>query len=321
MLGHYFKKYRSLANGLALSGSSIGTFAIPPLLQFCLDNFQLQGTVLLIGGLYLNICVCGSLYRPTEFYVRERKDGKNSQKHEEENVSPENVAEREELLQNDAHNELKNPRLGELTNSRNLVMGSMESLHAETFVQAQNKEEKQEVQEGKCTAIYRFIFEKVIPLEVLKIPVVIFFTFVSFFVFFGYFNFIIFMPGDLVTQGIVDYEKALLLSVAGIGDLIGRITIGIVGNLNFIKRYKILGFCCVACGCQIVIFGFATTYWWKAIHVGLYGFLGGGYVAINAIVVIDFVGLKLMPKALGMVLFIQGLGAAIGQPVEGKCTE
>ena len=182
------------------------------------------------------------------------------------------------------------------------------------------KHKRRNGKKGKCTAIYRFIFEKVIPLKVLKIPVVIFYTFVSFFIFFGYFNFILFMPDDIVSQGIVDYDKALLVSVAGIGDLIGRISIGIMGNLNLVKRYKILAFCCVTCGCQIVIFSFTTTYWWKAIHVGFYGFLGGGYVAINAIVVIDFVGLKLMPKALGMVLFIQGLGAAIGQPVEGMDT-
>lgn len=60
------------------------------------------------------------------------------------------------------------------------------------------------------------------------------------------------------------------------------------------------------------------VYWWMAIHATLYGFFGGCYVAINSIVLIDMVGLKLMPKALGVVLLIQGLGAAIGQPLEGK---
>jgi hypothetical protein len=30
------------------------------------------------------------------------------------------------------------------------------------------------------------------------------------------------------------------------------------------------------------------------------------------------VGMEIMPKALGVILLIQGLGAALGQPFEGK---
>ena len=47
MLGQYFHKRRSLANGLALSGASVGMFAIPPLLQYLLDTYTLK--VCMIG--------------------------------------------------------------------------------------------------------------------------------------------------------------------------------------------------------------------------------------------------------------------------------
>lgn len=42
MVGQYFSKRRSLANGLGLSGASIGQFVLPPLLQFLLDRYSLK---------------------------------------------------------------------------------------------------------------------------------------------------------------------------------------------------------------------------------------------------------------------------------------
>lgn len=159
----------------------------------------------------------------------------------------------------------------------------------------------------------------IIQFNVLKMPVVLFFTVFSFFVFIGYFNFILFLPVDALSRGITRYEKAVLVSCTGVGDLVGRILVGFLGDLKLIQRYKILAISCILCGANIIMFEIAgQMYWWMAIHATLYGFFGGCYVAINSIVLIDMVGLKLMPKALGVVLLIQGLGAAIGQPLEGK---
>ncbi|XP_060578884.1 monocarboxylate transporter 12-like [Ruditapes philippinarum] len=70
MLGQYFSKRRSLANGLSLSGASLGQFAIPPLLQYLLDTFSLKGTLIIIGALYMNVMICGALFRPTSFYTK-----------------------------------------------------------------------------------------------------------------------------------------------------------------------------------------------------------------------------------------------------------
>jgi MFS family permease len=52
MLGQYFSKRRSLANGLSLSGASLGQFAIPPLLQYLLDTFSLK-----VSGISKFICL------------------------------------------------------------------------------------------------------------------------------------------------------------------------------------------------------------------------------------------------------------------------
>jgi len=42
ILGQYFTKRRTLANGLGLSGASVGQFVLPPLLQYLLDTYSLK---------------------------------------------------------------------------------------------------------------------------------------------------------------------------------------------------------------------------------------------------------------------------------------
>ena len=70
VLNQYFEKRRGIANGIALSGSGFGSMAIPPLMLYALDTYGLEGTLLIMGGIALNICVCGMLFRPANFYLR-----------------------------------------------------------------------------------------------------------------------------------------------------------------------------------------------------------------------------------------------------------
>ena len=71
VINQYFEKKRGLANGIALSGSGIGSVAIPPLMLYALDTYGLEGTLLIVGGIALNIGVCGMLFRPAKFYLRQ----------------------------------------------------------------------------------------------------------------------------------------------------------------------------------------------------------------------------------------------------------
>ena len=70
VINQYFEKKRGIANGIALSGSGFGSMAIPPLMLYALDTYGLEGTLLIMGGIALNICVCGMLFRPAKFYLR-----------------------------------------------------------------------------------------------------------------------------------------------------------------------------------------------------------------------------------------------------------
>lgn len=64
-VGYYFETRRSLATGIAVCGSGVGTFSFAPLAAVLLNEFGTwQGANLLLAGLILNCAVFGALMRP-----------------------------------------------------------------------------------------------------------------------------------------------------------------------------------------------------------------------------------------------------------------
>lgn len=56
-VGYYFETKRSLATGIALCGSGVGTFLFAPLTQFLLENFTWQESNLILAGIILSCSV------------------------------------------------------------------------------------------------------------------------------------------------------------------------------------------------------------------------------------------------------------------------
>ena len=154
--------------------------------------------------------------------------------------------------------------------------------------------------------------------SILRNYVVIMFLIVIFLLFFGNINFLIFMPPSATGKGISKFNRAWLISINGIGDLVGRLSVGVVGDLNIIPRYKILSVTSGLCGISILCYSFTSTFWVMCVCVSLYGFFTGCYIANNTPTLIDLVGIELMAKVLALTMFISGLGVTIGQTVLGR---
>ena len=71
-LGKYFNKRRGLATLLASVGISVGALSFPPLVRYILDEYSLQGVLMILAGVLFNFAVTGALLRPTDFYAKRR---------------------------------------------------------------------------------------------------------------------------------------------------------------------------------------------------------------------------------------------------------
>ncbi|GFO46901.1 monocarboxylate transporter [Plakobranchus ocellatus] len=63
MIPLYFKKRRSFAMGIAVSGHGVGSFLYPPFLAWLEEQYNWRGAMLIISGLILNVILCGALLR------------------------------------------------------------------------------------------------------------------------------------------------------------------------------------------------------------------------------------------------------------------
>lgn len=68
IVGTYFDKRRALANGLAFSGTGLGSMVIPMIMYYILDTFGLHGALIIFGGFAFQTIVFSSLYRPISYY-------------------------------------------------------------------------------------------------------------------------------------------------------------------------------------------------------------------------------------------------------------
>ncbi|CAC5418739.1 unnamed protein product [Mytilus coruscus] len=201
MIGCYFKRIRTVANGIALSGASVGTFVIPPLMEFLLKTYGLQGTYLILGGLYLFVAVSGALYRPLTFYSSERKAGENDEKHKLIKEDLNDSSRKGTNVVQDTTNQVISRTCDTYTDleiqidsevnqeksvsfftSNGSSVGSMESL-----AQVVLAEDFKKLSSSIAIKIFgkSLLIPKIFHFSVLKMPKV------SFLVFFGYFNFIL----------------------------------------------------------------------------------------------------------------------------------
>ncbi|XP_022903773.1 monocarboxylate transporter 14 [Onthophagus taurus] len=66
-VGYYFETKRSLATGIAVCGSGVGTFAFAPLATALLQVYDWKGANLILAGIILNCAIFGALMRPLEY--------------------------------------------------------------------------------------------------------------------------------------------------------------------------------------------------------------------------------------------------------------
>lgn len=64
MVRHYFKHWHPIAFSISSSGECVFAMAFSPFFQWLIETYSWQGALLIIGGLQLNLLVCGALMQP-----------------------------------------------------------------------------------------------------------------------------------------------------------------------------------------------------------------------------------------------------------------
>lgn len=71
-VGYYFESKRSLATGIAVCGSGVGTFVFAPMASALVSNYGWKGTNLVIGAIAMLCIVFGALMKPLEYSSKQK---------------------------------------------------------------------------------------------------------------------------------------------------------------------------------------------------------------------------------------------------------
>ncbi|VDP12371.1 unnamed protein product [Onchocerca flexuosa] len=73
-VGYYFEKKRSIATGLAVAGSGVGTFVLPPLCIVLINHFGWRIAICSLAALSFSSIIYGLLYRPLQAPAIRKKE-------------------------------------------------------------------------------------------------------------------------------------------------------------------------------------------------------------------------------------------------------
>ncbi|XP_054856938.1 monocarboxylate transporter 9 [Eublepharis macularius] len=322
----YFDRRRGLALGLISTGSSVGLFIYAALQKELIKLYGLEGCLLVVGALSLNILVCGSLMRPlhsrssslpAKSYLEKIPDQYLIYNEKEKNVDEENVNILEKAstegkgVNKPCSSDCKQDSL--MNKNRLSSITSKETDVYKMKVAEQTYFYKQ-LAKNKW---YLYLDYREETLGLFKNRV-----FSSLFVAIFFFDIGGFPPSllmeDIARSSNISEENHIipLVSIIGIMTAIGKLALGILADFEWINTLYLYALTLIMTSVALFLIPFAQSYIILAILSGVLGFLSGNW-SIFPYVTTKTVGIEKLAHACGILMFSAGLGNSLGPPIVG----
>ena len=322
VLGEYFSKKRGMANALAFSGASLGNLVFAPVMTSLFETYGYTGTMFVVAGMTLNICVTGALMRPMNSFRKVKESVSqldNTDKKEAEAVLHDNQKENHiqikissdkhefssleimplkvseikkenvQLFRQHSYDPKRDPSESPIVPrqrtwsatarshaSRTRPVTSHEHHgHLHEFIESLSRSEvslytsttefygsvvdvrksvertlsqTEDPESGSeqsccfaCKKNAAKIFKLLFDFSLIRNPVFLVFMLMAFLVHAGTALALILIAPHAKDIGLQSDQIGILLSIVGCFDLIGRVTLAIIADRNFVKRTTILG--------------------------------------------------------------------------------
>ncbi|GFN94336.1 monocarboxylate transporter 9 [Plakobranchus ocellatus] len=335
----YFDRYRGVALGLSFSGTGFATFALAPLFEKLFKLLGYQNTLLVIAGLSSIGFVAAATFRPLSTHkrmMREKRQRENIRQDYKERASHlETGCKRQQNYfpsygatdsSCNAHNQfsnnnsnhvdeilVKDSNYSEVTEIRvkpgcsdNQRRTCSPASVARTFPVEQGRARKR-----KSGPLFHWALFRDFPFLVLCISMA-FFTLAQKTVF-------SFLDVVCLEQGLSSAAAASVLSLTGIGDLVGRLLSGILMDLPRMKPFReaMYSFVLFIAAGAVLMFPFSKTLVLLGTAGVIYGVMVGASASQKSTILVALLGKEMVNSAFGILYSFQGLGTMIGPPIAG----
>ncbi|CAB3367999.1 Hypothetical predicted protein [Cloeon dipterum] len=320
-VAYWFDKKLSMANGLGVCGTGIGTFIMAPVTQLLIETYSWRGATVLLGrkslrtkftlvtstancipgGVFLQMCVCGALMREPQYILKQRKNQRNNDN----NNSGETL--RVQEPEKVRRSLTPAPLEGQLAQHRHSLT------YRGAMVCLQPRREFSE--DNRATSCPDLLLQVKLPSRApvqrphywldaglflepafLLLSVSTLLLFMSFIVPYLY------LAEHLLRKGYTDNEAAFLISVIGVPNTLAMVFLGWAGDKPWLPVSKTYAVCLIVC---VIFFGlsFAANY------------------SFTPVLLVQLVAMERFSAAYGLMLLVQGAGNLIGPPLAGMISD
>ncbi|NXE50395.1 MOT5 protein, partial [Casuarius casuarius] len=316
MMAKRCRKRLAFSSAIARSGMGL-TFLLAPFTQLLIDFYGWQGTLLIFGGIMLNLVPSSMLLRPVSSQLPQPSPAKNEEPRKDSETQVGRLDEttsRETQLQNTQDipttEGLPTPRSGGSSVAGGLEKPPADSRSPETATDAQRSYKYLPQARKENT-------QPCLDFSPLKDPVFYIFTWSFLFSQLAYFVPTFHLVARARTLGISSMDASYLVSVAGITEMVSQLLSGWIADQNWTKKYHYHVTYLVLCGITNLLCPLATTFPLLMAYVVAFAIFCGGFLALVLPVLVDLVGVQKLHSYLGFSAFFAGIAAIGGPPLTG----
>ncbi|KAF4800553.1 solute carrier family 16 member 4 [Turdus rufiventris] len=304
----------AFCNALARSGMGL-TFLMAPFTQLLIEAYGWQGTLLIFGGIMLNLVPSSMLLWPVSTQVP-RKCAENHQLASSEvekdpetpggcldgSTHPTQEAPSTEMPHGRDGSAPANPSL------RKLQSPIPESSSSETPTEASRNHKP-------LAATKKEPAQPLLDFSPLKDPVFFIFTWSFLFSHLAYFVPYFHLVARARTLGMSSRDGSYLIAVAGITEMLSQLLSGWLADHNWTKKYHFHVTYLLLCGATNLLAPLATSFPLLLAYTVAFATFCGGFMALVLPVLVDLVGVEKLHSYLGFAAFFAGIAAMGGPPL------
>ncbi|XP_056006571.1 monocarboxylate transporter 9-like isoform X3 [Ostrea edulis] len=330
MIGTYFDRRRELANSILVAASGFGGLVLPPLYRYLLDVYGLQGAMLILSGIILNVVALAGFLKPPSLFqtladklniepshkilsIREIQDDKGRpplQNGKQRSISLSERAPSSEVENGGGWGSLPH-RLDVRSHQISSPTRSVQSLGSTDAVYSFSQTQLSESSTDKQNR------HKIIDVSLLKKPLLQLYMFVYCFGSIGSAYGHIFISPFARDHGISRNDISILISVTNLCDFIGRLTCGVIANQRMMKNSTLVAVSQIITGVILALCSFYGPFWSFIVLAIVYGLFSGAIFSMTPALIADFVGMENFRTSFGILILGQGITMGGGAPFLG----
>ncbi|XP_041577158.2 monocarboxylate transporter 5 isoform X2 [Taeniopygia guttata] len=316
----------AFCNALARSGMGL-TFLMAPFTQLLIEAYGWQGTLLIFGGIMLNLVPSSMLLWPVS-PQSPRESAKNQ--HRGSSVAKKDPETPGGCLDGSTPRELQLLCAQEAPTTERLVVPhgrdvsdpanppalgrlqkpTLEISSSETPTEAKGSHKP-------LTASKKKPSQPLLDFSPLKDPVFFIFTWSFLFSHLAYFVPFFHLVARARTLGMSSRDGSYLIAVAGITEMLSQLLSGWVADHNWTKKYHLHVTYLFLSGVTNLLGPLATTFPLLLAYAVAFAIFSGGFMALVLPVLVDLVGVEKLHSYLGFAAFFAGIAAMGGPPLAG----